>query len=75
MADFAASLVYVHKNIAITRSPRPIISAAVICSFHIIRLTRIEISSELLPIRVVTVTDPVLIAAVLNKIKQVCVRP
>ena len=34
-----------------------------------------EIRSELLPIRVVTDTEPVLIAAVLNKIKQVCVNP
>ena len=66
---------YVHKKIAISNSARPIISNAVTVSFHTMRLTAIEIRSELLPIRVVTVTEPVLIAAVLNKIKTVCVSP
>lgn len=75
VVDKSGFFVYVHIKIAIAKTARPIMSAAVIFSFHTIRLTNMEIGSELLPIRVVTDTEPVLMAAVLNRIKQVCVRP
>ena len=53
----------------------PKTSVRVTVSFQITRLAKVEIKSELFPTRVVTETEPVLMAAVLNIKKQLCATP